>query len=125
MTSAVRGDGDGAVALFLGTVRNVNVGRRVLLLAYDAYHATPESEMGLIEGEAKARCPISTVDIVHRLGRLAIGEISVAVAVASPPRADAMDACRFVIDALKVRVPIWKREHFEGGEVWVEGDGSR
>ena len=123
MPSAVRGDGDGAVALFLGTVRNVNAGRTVLFLEYEAYREMAEREMAGIAEEARVRFGVSSVDVVHRLGRLAIGEVSVAVAVASPHRADAMDACRFVIDALKARVPIWKREHFEGGEVWIEGEG--
>jgi molybdopterin synthase catalytic subunit len=125
MTTAIRGDGDGAVALFLGTVRNVNAGRRVLFLEYEAYVAMADGEMARIADEARTRFPISSVDIVHRLGRLAIGDVSVAVAVAAPHRADAIDACRFVIDALKARVPIWKREHFEGGEVWIEGEGGR
>jgi molybdopterin synthase catalytic subunit len=125
MTAAVRGDGDGAVALFLGTVRNLNAGRSVLFLEYEAYAAMAEREMARIAEEARARFGVSAVDVVHRIGRLEIGEVSVAVAVASPHRADALEACRFVIDTLKATVPIWKREHFEGGEVWIEGEGGR
>ena len=125
MTTAIRGDGDGAVALFLGTVRNVNAGRRVLFLEYEAYASMADGEMARIADEARTRFPISSVDVVHRLGRLAIGEVSVAVAVAAPHRADAIDACRFVIDALKARVPIWKKEHYADGSAWLdEGPGG-
>jgi molybdopterin synthase catalytic subunit len=121
LTADVRGDGDGAVSLFLGTVRNVNAGRRVLFLEYEAYGPMAELEMQRIAGEARARYGVSRVGIVHRVGRLDIGEASVVIAVAAPHRAAAIDACRFVIDTLKQTVPIWKREHFEGGEVWIEG----
>lgn len=121
LTAEVRGDGDGAVSLFLGTVRNVNAGRRVLFLEYEAYAPMAEREMERIAEEARARFGLSRVAIVHRVGRLDIGEASVAIAVAAPHRAAALDACRFVIDTLKRSVPIWKREHFDGGEVWIEG----
>jgi molybdopterin synthase catalytic subunit len=121
LTAEVRGDGDGAVSLFLGTVRNVNAGRGVLFLEYEAYAPMAESEMQRIAEEARARYGVSRVGIVHRVGRLDIGEASVAIAVAAPHRAAALDACRFVIDTLKQTVPIWKREHFDGGEVWIEG----
>ena len=121
LDAEVRDDGDGAVSLFLGTVRNVNAGRRVIFLEYEAYVPMAEREMQRIAEEARARFGVSRVGIVHRLGRLDIGEASVAIAVAAPHRAAAMDACRFVIDSLKRSVPIWKREHFDGGEVWIEG----
>jgi molybdopterin synthase catalytic subunit len=121
LTAAVRGDGDGAVSLFLGTVRNANAGRRVLFLEYEAYAPMAEREMQRIAEETRARYGVSRVGIVHRVGRLDIGEASVAIAVAAPHRAEAIDACRFVIDTLKRSVPIWKREHFDGGEVWIEG----
>jgi molybdopterin synthase catalytic subunit len=114
------GDGDGAVSLFLGTVRNVNVGRRVLFLEYEAYDRMAEREMERIATEAVARFGVTKVAIIHRVGRVEIGEASVVIAVAAPHRAPAMDACRFVIDTLKVSVPIWKREHFDDGAVWVE-----
>jgi molybdopterin synthase catalytic subunit len=123
MTAAVRGDGDGAIAVFLGTVRDVNAGRRVLFLEYEAYAEMAEREIEKIVDEARRRFEVTTIDVAHRLGRLAIGDVSVAVAVAAPHRAAAIDACRFVIDALKKTVPIWKREHFEGGTVWIEGEG--
>lgn len=113
---------DGALALFLGTVREHNAGRRVLFLEYDAYPAMATAEMARIEREAMTRFALSSVVVVHRTGRLELGEVSVAVAVAAPHRADAMEACRFVIDELKRSVPIWKKEHFEGGAVWIEGD---
>jgi molybdopterin synthase catalytic subunit len=116
----VRGDGDGAVALFLGTVRDHNAGRRVLQLEYSTYAEMAQGEMASIEREAKSRFDISRVAVVHRQGRLEIGEASVGVAVSAPHRSAAFDACRFVIDTLKKKVPIWKKEFFEGGEHWVE-----
>lgn len=124
LVAEARGDGDGAVSLFLGTVRNVNAGRRVLFLEYEAYAVMAEREMARIAAEAAARFGVGGVAIVHRTGRVDIGEPSVAIAVAAPHRAAAMDACRFVIDTLKATVPIWKREHFVGGAVWIEGAGE-
>lgn len=123
LISAVRGDGDGAIATFLGTVRDVNQGRRVLFLEYEAYGGMAEREMERIADEARMRHEISKVAIVHRTGRLEIGEASVAIAVSAPHRAAALEATRFVIDTLKRTVPIWKREHFEGGTLWV-GEGA-
>jgi molybdopterin synthase catalytic subunit len=122
LVEAARADGDGAVALFLGTVRDASDGRRVVRLEYEAYPEMAEREMARIEAEAIARFGISRIVIVHRTGRLEIGEVSVGVAAASPHRAQAMDACRYAIDALKERVPIWKKEHFEEGAVWIEGE---
>ena len=124
LVEEVRGDGDGAVSLFLGTVRNASAGRRVLRLEYEAYAPMAEREMQRIAAQAIARFGVSRVAMVHRVGRVEIGEASVAVAVAAPHRAAAMDACRFVIDALKTSVPIWKKEHFAGGAEWVEGPGD-
>ena len=123
VAAAAGGDGDGAVSVFLGTVRNVSVGQRVLFLEYEAYASMAEREMERIAAEAIVRFGVTKVAIVHRIGRVEIGEASVAIAVAAPHRAPAMEACRFVIDTLKTSVPIWKREHFEGGSVWVEGAG--
>jgi molybdopterin synthase catalytic subunit len=117
----VRGDGDGAIALFLGTVRNVNAGQRVLFLEYEAYTPMAEREMERIAAEATTRFGVTRVAMIHRVGRVEIGEASVGIAVAAPHRANAMDACRFVIDTLKTSVPIWKREHFADGAVWIEG----
>jgi molybdopterin synthase catalytic subunit len=115
---------DGACCLFVGVVRDHNAGRTVLFLEYEAYEEMALREMERLEVEARSRWPVSEVRVVHRLGRLEIGEASVAVAVASPHRAEAFEACRFVIDTLKATVPIWKKEHFEGGAVWVEGPGA-
>ena len=124
LAADARGDGDGAVSLFLGTVRDVNAGRRVLFLEYEAYARMAEREMERIAAEAIVRFGVTKVAMIHRVGRVEIGEASVAIAVAAPHRAPAMDACRFVIDTLKANVPIWKREHFDGGAVWVEGVGE-
>ena len=124
LSEEARSDADGAVLLFVGTVRNHNKGRKVLYLEYEAYPEMAVAEMQKIEQEALTRFAVSRVVLVHRTGRLEIGEASVVVAVASAHRADALDACRFVIDTLKARVPIWKKEVFEGGEVWIEGAGE-
>jgi molybdopterin synthase catalytic subunit len=121
LLAEVRGDGDGALAVFVGTVRDHNSGRRVLALEYEAYSGMAAAEMAKIETETIARFAVSRVAIVHRTGRLEVGEASVAVAIAAPHRAPAMDACRFAIDTLKKSVPIWKKEYFEGGAVWIEG----
>lgn len=115
---------DGALCLFAGVVRNENVGRRVTHLEYEAYEEMALLVLAEIEAEARARWPVSDVRIVHRLGRLEIGEASVAVAVASPHRAEAFAAARFAIDTLKQKAPIWKKEFFEGGAGWVEGPGQ-
>ncbi len=117
----VRADADGAVALFVGTVRDHNAGRRVLHLEYVAYPQMALQEMERVEREAAERHGARRVVIVHRLGRLEIGEASVAVAAAAAHRAQALDACRDAIDTLKQTVPIWKKEFFEGGESWIEG----
>jgi molybdopterin synthase catalytic subunit len=93
-----------------------------LYLEYEAYAGMAEAEMAKIEAQALDRFAVSRVAIVHRTGRLAIGEVSVVAAVAAAHRADAFAACHFVIDTLKQSVPIWKKEVFEGGESWVTGD---
>ena len=111
----------GAVVTFSGNVRNHNRGRTVDYLEYDVYRPMAERQLRAIAEEAAARwsCRIA---IQHRVGRLEIGEPSVLVVTACAHRGDAFDACRFAIDTLKERVPIWKREVWEGGEVWIEGD---
>jgi molybdopterin synthase catalytic subunit len=113
---------DGAVCLFVGVVRNENGGRGVSHLEYEAYEEMALPLMEQIAAEAAARWPVTEVRVVHRLGRLEIGEPSVAVAVASPHRAEAFAACRYVIDTVKARVPIWKKEFYEDGSAWIEGD---
>jgi molybdopterin synthase catalytic subunit len=117
------GPADGAVCLFVGVVRNENGGRRVHHLEYEAYEDMALPLMEQIAADAARRWPVSEVHMVHRLGRLEIGEPSVAVAAVSPHRAEAFAACRFAIDTLKASVPIWKKEFYEDGAVWLEGGG--
>ena len=121
LVEAVRTDEAGAVSVFYGVVRNTNLGRRVLYLEYDAYPPMAEKKMREIGEEIRQRWPVTGVAMRHRVGRLAIGEPSVIIAVASPHRADAIEACHYAIDRLKSIVPIWKKEVFEGGEEWLEG----
>ena len=118
------GAGDGALCLFLGVVRNENDGRPVVRLEYEAYEEMAERLLADLEEDARRRFPVTSVRVVHRLGRLEIGEASVAVAVASPHRAEAFEACRHVIDVLKKTVPIWKKEFYADGAVWLEGPGQ-
>ena len=117
-------DGDGALCLFLGTVRNENAGREVLRLEYEAYEEMALPLLEEVAFEAKRRFSVSDVRIVHRLGMLEIGDVSVAIAVASPHRAQAFEACRFAIDTLKAKVPIWKKEHYADGQVWLDESSS-
>lgn len=118
---AVEGPGAGAVTTFVGLVRDHNQGRTVLWLDYEAYAPLAEKALGIIVDEAQARWAGARMAIHHRTGRLEIGEASVVIAVATPHRADAFAACRYAIERIKQIVPIWKHEHFEGGEVWIEG----
>jgi molybdopterin synthase catalytic subunit len=113
----------GGIATFAGVVRNNSRGRRVLYLEYEAYRPMAEKKLREIAEEVARRweCRIA---MRHRLGRLEIGEASVMVAVSTAHRAAAFEACRFAIDTLKVTVPIWKKEVWEGGEVWIEGEGE-
>jgi molybdopterin synthase catalytic subunit len=115
------GAGDGAVATFIGLVRDHNQGRRVRFLEYEAYEPLAVRALALIVEEARTAWPVVRLAIRHRIGRLDIGEASVIIAAVSPHRADAFAACRYAIERVKQIVPIWKREHFEGGEVWLEG----
>jgi molybdopterin synthase catalytic subunit len=112
---------DGAVCLFVGVVRNENQGRGVERLEYEAYEEMALPLMEEIAAEVRRRFPVSRVRLVHRLGRLEIGEASVAIAMASPHRGEAFAACRFAIDTLKAKVPIWKKEHYADGSRWLEG----
>lgn len=112
----------GATALFLGTARNHSEGKTdVTHLEYEAYAEHVEASLATIAEEAAARWPVLAVVVEHRTGRVAVGEPSVAVAVSSAHRGDAFEAARYVIDELKQRAPIWKREHWPGGAEWVEG----
>lgn len=121
VAAAVAGARDGAVATFVGLVRNHNGGRRVLWLDYEAYAPLAVKAFEQIAGEAAARWPDAQIAIHHRTGRVEIGEASVTIAAASPHRANAFAACRYAIERVKQIAPIWKREHFEGGDMWIEG----
>ncbi len=113
--------GDGGVVTFEGVVRDNARGKRVRYLVYDAYSEMAEQQMASIAAEVQARWQTDHIAIVHRIGRLEIGECSVVVVVACPHRAEAFEACRYAIDTLKTTVPIWKKEVAEDGEEWVEG----
>jgi len=115
-------DGDGAAILFLGTVRNHNDGREVGHLDYQAYAPMAEATLREIVTEARARWETGEIAVVHRYGRLRIGDVSVAIGVASPHRAEAYEASRYIIEELKKRAPIWKREGYLSGETeWLRG----
>jgi molybdopterin synthase catalytic subunit len=120
-SGSVSARGDGAVTTFVGLVRDHNAGRRVLWLEYEAYAPLAVKAFEQIASEAAARWTDARLAIHHRTGRLEIGEASVVIVAASPHRAEAFAACRYAIERLKQIAPIWKHEHFEGGEVWIEG----
>jgi MoaE-MoaD fusion protein len=113
----------GAIATFQGTVRRQSRGREVIALEYEAYGGMAEKVMAEIAAAAKGQYELCEVAIAHRVGRCEVGEVSVAIAVSAPHRQDALAACRDVIDELKERVPLWKKELYEGGEEWI-GRGS-
>lgn len=120
LTELVRHPHCGAVALFLGTVRDLTGEHVTVFLEYDAYGPMAEKQLAEIEADVRRRWPVGGVALVHRLGRLAVGEVSVAVAVSCPHRAEAFDACRHAVDALKKLVPIWKKENGpDGPGEWV------
>jgi MoaE-MoaD fusion protein len=118
----VRADQDGAIVTFDGFVRHESHGRSTLYLEYEAYEQMALAKMKEIGQLIHQKFEIHRVAIVHRLGRLDIGETSVFIAVSAPHRAAAFDACRFAIDTLKRTVPIWKKEYFEDGAVWADGE---
>jgi Molybdopterin converting factor, large subunit len=113
---------DGAVCVFDGIVRDNTRGRKTLFLDYEAYEEMALSQMRGLAAEALTKFPIRDVALLHRLGRLEVGETSVLIVVASAHRAAAFDACRWLIDTLKKTVPIWKKEHFADGVVWAAGE---
>lgn len=121
VSAAVACDRDGAVATFVGLVRDHNAGRRVLWLDYEAFAALALRAFEQIAAEAAETWPDVRLAIHHRTGRLAIGEASVVIAAASPHRADAFAASRYAIERVKQIAPIWKHEHFEGGDAWIDG----
>ena len=120
--NAVKSGGDGAVCVFDGIVRDNTRGRATLHLDYEAYEEMALKQMRELREQTKALFGVSEVAIVHRLGRLFVGETSVLIAVSSAHRAAAFDACRYAIDTLKKTVPIWKREQFADGAVWADGE---
>ncbi len=109
----------GAIATFIGTARDHSEGRKVISLEYEAYPEMAERELARLGEEAGRRWKIHRIAIVHRVGSVRIGEPSVIVAVSAAHRHEALEACRFAIEELKKTVPIWKKEIFEGGEVWI------
>ncbi|HEY2548649.1 MAG TPA: molybdenum cofactor biosynthesis protein MoaE [Candidatus Acidoferrum sp.] len=118
----VREEEDGAIVTFDGCVRNHSHGRRTLYLDYEAYESMALEKIREIAEQIHEKFPIHMVAIAHRLGRLQIGETSVFIAVSSAHRPAAFDACRYAIDTLKRTVPIWKKEYFEDGAVWADGE---
>src|SRR5690348_7330084 len=118
---ARNGSGDGALVTFVGLVRDHNQGRRVSFLEYEAYEPLAVRALNLILDESRSAWPTARLAVHHRIGRLDIGEASIIIVAASPHRAEAFAACRYVIERVKQIVPIWKHEHFEGGDVWIEG----
>ena len=119
LVRAVRDPGAGAVVTFLGTTRNENAGRHVVRLEYEAFTRMAMKEMRRLAADARRRWPLRKVAMAHRIGTVPVGQASVAIAVSAAHRAEAFAACHWLIDRLKEIVPIWKREHFRGGEVWI------
>jgi len=111
----------GAVASFVGLVRDQNLGRRVVSLQYEAHERLAIKTFERIDREIRERWPVARLALHHRVGRLSIGEASVVVAASAPHRAEAFAVCRYAIERVKQIAPIWKHEFFEGGDVWIEG----
>ena len=122
LTRYVRGEQDGAIVTFDGFVRNQSHGRMTRYLEYEAYEPMAMGKMKEIAAYIHEHYRIHRLAMVHRLGRLEIGETSVLIVVASAHRSAAFEACRWLIDTLKRTVPIWKKEHFEDGAVWADGE---
>lgn len=121
----VLADSNGAVTTFAGTVRDNTKGRGTSYLVYDAYREMAEKKMQEIGDEVKEKWEVDSVAVLHRVGKLEIGEISVLIAISSPHRKASLEACHYAIDRLKETVPIWKKEVWtDGGEAWIEGDIS-
>jgi molybdopterin converting factor subunit 1 len=123
LAEALKAPEDGAQVVFEGIVRNHSGGRRTLYLEYEAYEPMAIKKMEEIRREVMEKWPVDHIGIIHRVGRLEIGETSVAIVVTSAHRAAAFEACRHAIDRLKQIVPIWKKEYFEDGAVWADGEG--
>jgi len=123
LTAEIAGSstGDGAVATFVGLVREQNQGRRVSFLDYEAYEPLAVRALNRIRDEARDPWPTTRIGVHHRIGRLELGEASIVIVAASAHRGDAFAACRYTIERVNQIVPIWKHEHFAGGDVWLEG----
>jgi molybdopterin synthase catalytic subunit len=124
-TAAVERPGAGAIAVFVGTVRDENEGRPVTLLEYEAYASMAVKEMEAIARELQSESPELLVAVLHRTGRLEVGDLAVVCAASAPHRGEAFAACRALIDRIKQRVPIWKREHGPDGPYWVGWQDAR
>ena len=122
IVAGIKAGSDGAVCVFDGIVRDNTRGRETLYLDYEAYREMALEQMRALAAEAVAKFGVRDVALVHRLGRLAVGETSVLIVVASAHRGAAFEACRWLIDTLKKTVPIWKKEHFVDGVVWADGE---
>ena len=122
---SLKANSDGAVVVFEGIVRDHSNGQKTLYLEYEAYSAMAIRKMEEIGAEAKEKFDIDSVGIIHRLGRLEIGETSVAIVVTAAHRRPAFEACHYLIDRLKQTVPVWKKEYCENGAVWAEGEGRK
>ena len=120
LSASVATSKDGAIASFVGIVRDHHEGRAVLWLEYQAHEEMAQKQIKELIRAAQRRWPVGAVAIRHRLGRLQVGDTSVAIAVAAPHRAEALEACRWLIDTLKAEVPIFKKEVYADGETWVE-----
>ena len=118
-TASVRRDSNGAVVTFLGTTRRTSMDKTVLYLEYEGYVPMALKKLREIADEVSDKWPIQDISILHRIGRLEIEDISLVVAIASPHRKEAFQACGYVVDRIKETVPIWKKEVFEDGQVWV------
>ena len=125
LTDRVLASGSGAVVTFLGTTRDHNAGRRVTMLEYEAYRPMADRMLAQVASEMTERWELGNVAIGHRLGRVGIGEISLVVAASAAHRQAAFDACQYAVDRIKQIVPIWKKEHFEGGKVWIGSQDGR
>jgi len=120
--NSVKDPSAGGTVVFVGTIRNRSEAGRVKGLEYQVYRDMAEKRMKKIEAEVKRKWPVSKVKMVHREGRLHVGEVSVAVAVSSEHRAEAFEACRYAIDRIKAVLPLWKKEKVRGAARWVEGN---
>jgi|FLYN01.1.fsa_nt_gi molybdopterin synthase catalytic subunit len=119
LVRVVRTDGDGAVVTFVGTVRDNDLGRRVVALEYEAYAEMAEAEMRRIGVEMLLKWGLHGIAMRHRVGRLAVGDVSVVIAASAPHRNEAFEACREALEMLKTTVPVWKKEYFEDGQQWI------